>query len=123
MFHVLNKLGSLNKASNELNMSYSKAWNIVNRAETLLGYSLLMTNTGGVSGGGNNVVQLEAKGSIGKSEVSIEQVLAWNPDIIISWGDERGGYFSQILKDPKWKDIKAVKDKEVYEIPNKPFNW
>ena len=53
MFHVLNKLGSLNKASNELNMSHSKAWKIVNRAETLLGYSLLMTNTGGVNGGGS----------------------------------------------------------------------
>lgn len=73
--------------------------------------------------GGNNVVQLEEEGSAGKSEVSIEQVLNWNPDIIISWDDERGGYFSGILQDPIWKDIRAVKDKEVYEIPNKPFNW
>lgn len=73
--------------------------------------------------GGNNVAQVEIKGSKGKSEVSIEQLLNWNPDIIISWDDERGGYYSEIFKDPTWKDIKAVKNKEVYEIPNKPFNW
>lgn len=73
--------------------------------------------------GGNNVVQLEEEGSLGKSEVSIEQVLAWNPEIIISWDDERGGYYSGIFEDPLWEDIKAVKNGEVYEIPNKPFNW
>lgn len=63
------------------------------------------------------------KGDKGKSEVSIEQVLAWNPGIIIFWNDERGGYYSEIFKDLNWKDIKAVKNREVYEIPNKPFNW
>lgn len=73
--------------------------------------------------GANNVVKLVEEGTVGKSEVSIEQVLAWNPDIIISWDDERGGYYSGILEDPIWNDIKAVKDGEVYEIPNKPFNW
>ncbi len=73
--------------------------------------------------GGKNVVQVEVKGSKGKAEISIEQLLSWNPDIIISWDDERGGYYSGISKDPTWKDINAVKDGEVYEIPNKPFNW
>lgn len=73
--------------------------------------------------GGNNVVKSEEEGIKGKSEVSIEQVIAWDPDIIVSWDDERGGYYSGILEDPIWKDIQAVKDGEVYEIPNKPFNW
>ena len=73
--------------------------------------------------GGKNVAQVSIKGDKGKSEVSIEQLLSWDPEIIISWDDERGGYYSEIFKDPAWKDIRAVKDKEVYEIPNKPFNW
>lgn len=75
--------------------------------------------------GGKNVFQLETQeqGAVGKSEVSIEQVLEWDPEIIISWDDERGGYFSGIQEDPVWKDIKAVKNNEVYEIPNQPFNW
>ncbi len=73
--------------------------------------------------GGNNVAKVEIKEGKGKSEVSIEQLLLWDPEIIISWDDERGGYYSGILKDPAWKDITAVKKGEVYEIPNKPFNW
>ncbi len=59
--------------------------------------------------GGNNVAKVEIKEGKGKSEVSIEQLLLWDPEIIISWDDERGGYYSGILKDPAWKDITAVK--------------
>lgn len=73
--------------------------------------------------GGKNVAEVEAKDVKGKSQVSIEQVISWNPHIIISWDDEREGYYSGILSDPIWKDISAVKDKEVYEIENNPFNW
>ena len=73
--------------------------------------------------GGDNVSKTTVKGDKGKSEISIEQLLNWNPDLILSWDDERGGYYSEIFKDPAWKDIKAVKYEEVYEIPNKPFNW
>ena len=53
LLETVDKLGSLNKACNQLNMSYSKSWSIINRAETLLGYSLVMTHTGGVDGGGS----------------------------------------------------------------------
>src|SRR5699024_6639449 len=73
--------------------------------------------------GGHNVAEVEAGGSKGKAEVSIEQLLTWNPELIISWGDERGGYYAGIFEDPTWKDIDAVQNKEVYEIPNRPFNW
>lgn len=73
--------------------------------------------------GGRNVAEVELKADQGKSLVSIEQLLKWNPDIIISWDDERGGYYSGIFEDPIWQGIKAVEEKEVYEIPNRPFNW
>ncbi|HHV38051.1 MAG TPA: LysR family transcriptional regulator [Tepidimicrobium sp.] len=53
LLKMVEKLGSLNKAAKELNMSYSKAWGIINRAERLLGYSLLETKTGGTGGGGS----------------------------------------------------------------------
>ncbi len=50
--------------------------------------------------GGENVAKVEIKGGDkGKSEVSIEQLLIWNPDLIISWDDERGGYYSGIFED------------------------
>lgn len=73
--------------------------------------------------GGENVAEVEVRGEKGKSEISMEQLLSWNPDVIISWGDERGGYYSEIFNDPAWKEIDAVKAGEVYEIPNRPFNW
>lgn len=73
--------------------------------------------------GGRNVAEVDISQVKGKSEVSIEQVLSWDPEVIISWDDERGGYYSGILSDPNWGDIKAVKNKEVYEIVNNPFNW
>ena len=73
--------------------------------------------------GGYNVAQVNIQEGKGRSEISIEQLLSWNPDLIISWDDERGGYYSRIFTNPVWRDIKAVKNNEIYEIPNKPFNW
>ncbi|MGC5328070.1 ABC transporter substrate-binding protein [Brevibacillus sp. SYSU BS000544] len=73
--------------------------------------------------GGINVADVEMKQGKGLSQVSIEQVIKWNPDVIISWDDERGGYYSGIAKDPTWQGIQAVKDKKIYEIPTSPFNW
>lgn len=73
--------------------------------------------------GGKNVAEVSEINNKGKSEVSIEQIISWDPEVIISWDDERGGYYSGILEDEAWGGISAVKNKDVYEIPNKPFNW
>ncbi len=70
-----------------------------------------------------NVAECKNNGGGGMSNVSLEQVLKWNPDVIISWGAERGGAYDKILSSPDWKNIKAVKNQQVYEIPNYPFNW
>lgn len=43
---------SLRKAASEINMSYSKAWTIVKRAQKHLGFELLLSKTGGADGGG-----------------------------------------------------------------------
>ena len=56
----IDRLGSLNRAAKEMNMSYSKAWSIINRAEKALGYSLVETKAGGLDGGGS-FLTLEAK--------------------------------------------------------------
>jgi len=73
--------------------------------------------------GGINVAQTENSGGSGRLSVSIEQLLLWDPEIIISWDSDRGGYYDEILKDNAWKNIKAVQEGEVYTIPNQPFNW
>lgn len=71
--------------------------------------------------GGVNVADVADRGGRGMAQVSLEQVLLWNPDLIISWG--QGGYFQQIFSDPKWQSIEAVKDNRVYVVPSGPFNW
>ncbi|TEB15870.1 iron-enterobactin transporter periplasmic binding protein [Pelotomaculum sp. FP] len=72
---------------------------------------------------GNNVAQVEAKGGSGMSSVSMEQVLKWNPDVILAWGADAGGAYDLIRTSQDWANINAVKNNKVYEIPNYPFNW
>lgn len=43
---------SLRGAASDINMSYSKAWTIIKRAENELGFTLLVSKTGGADGGG-----------------------------------------------------------------------
>ncbi len=69
--------------------------------------------------GGVNVADVLVKGQRGLTQVSHEQTLLWNPDLIICWGQ----CFEKIFSDPKWQNIKAVQDKKVYTVPSGPFNW
>lgn len=78
--------------------------------------------------GGINVADVPIKqGCYGRSEVSMEQVMLWNPDLIIVCFDQGfssgGSSYNTILSDEKWNELKAVKNKKVYEIPAAPFNW
>jgi len=70
--------------------------------------------------GGINVADIKDTGSGGMTPVSIEQVVAWNPDVIVA-GD--AGFYKKVYSDPNWQNIKAVKEKQVYLIPNKPYGW
>nr|WP_317284082.1 LysR family transcriptional regulator [uncultured Sellimonas sp.] len=48
--HIVEK-GSIQAACLEMDMSYSKGWKIIKRAEKELGFSLLYTHNGGAHGG------------------------------------------------------------------------
>ena len=75
--------------------------------------------------GADNVAQdVEAQKGKGMSPVSLEQVLTWNPQVIIAWDDvARGGADELIRTDANWSTIDAVKDGKVYTMPNVPFSW
>ena len=75
--------------------------------------------------GADNVAQdVEAQKGKGMNPVSLEQVLAWNPQVIIAWDDVvRGGADELIRADANWSTIDAVKDGKVYTMPNVPFSW
>jgi iron complex transport system substrate-binding protein len=54
-------------------------------------------------------------------EVNMEQVLSWDPDIILvsGWGNAA----ENVKKDPHWASMRAVKDGKLYVIPNGVFMW
>jgi iron complex transport system substrate-binding protein len=60
----------------------------------------------------------------GMTDVSLEQVLEWDPEVIVAWDTNiRGGAYEDILTNPAWQEIKAVKDRRVYAMPNEPWAW
>jgi iron complex transport system substrate-binding protein len=68
--------------------------------------------------GGINVVQAPVqKGGMG---VSMELILEWNPDVIITSDPQ---FYSKIYSNSLWQNINAVKNKQVYLTPASPFNW
>lgn len=81
--------------------------------------------------GGENIVTLEAQ-SEGRLTVNLEQLLQWNPKVIISsysadhiGQNENGTDVSKIITNsaPTWKLIDAVKENRVYSTPCYPYNW
>ena len=62
---------------------------------------------------------------IRRMQVSIEQILVWDPEVIIisTDGDTTHSVYNKIKSDKTWANITAVKNNEVYEIPNYPYDW
>ncbi len=74
--------------------------------------------------GGVNVASSVAEaGKGGQTQVSMEQVLVWDPDVIICWNETMGGAYKLIMNDSRWAKLKAVKNQQVYEIPSGPYSW
>jgi molybdate transport system regulatory protein len=56
----INETGSINQAAKQMQMSYKKAWEIINMLNTQAANPLVVTQTGGASGGGS-IISAEAK--------------------------------------------------------------
>lgn len=54
---LIDELGSLNKAAKEIKISYTKARDILNRAEKELNVKLLEREVGGAKGGGSKLTE------------------------------------------------------------------
>jgi iron complex transport system substrate-binding protein len=76
--------------------------------------TLMVRNAGGVS------VSQGIRG--GKIDVSPEQVLAWNPDVIILTSYTQDTV-SGVLTNPKLQNVAAVLNKRVYVMPKYIVSW
>lgn len=69
--------------------------------------------------GGQNV----ATGQKGMKDVSMEQITAYAPEVIIIGGDASAKGVQTIQSDAAWKDVPAVKNNKVIRNPYGTFNW
>ncbi|QSX07828.1 ABC transporter substrate-binding protein [Alkalibacter rhizosphaerae] len=56
----------------------------------------------------------------GKTYTNLEQIYTWDPDLIIC---NESGIDEFILSDPKWGGLRAVREKQVYQIPIGVSRW
>ena len=132
-------VGAEDKA-NELNDFNNKYLDMVNEKSSKLqdsdkrtvyyasGDDGLQTNPSGSSHGqlidlvgAKNVAYSASQGNTTSSiQVSIEQVISWNPDVIITTDPE---FYASVYNDSNWAHIKAVQNKDVYLSPQSPFKW
>ncbi|MBW4844104.1 MAG: ABC transporter substrate-binding protein [Lachnospiraceae bacterium] len=70
--------------------------------------------------GAENAAKVEMVSSGGGSEVSFEQLLLWQPDIIIA---DSEALYQTITTDKVWGELHAVKEGKVYQIPSVPYSF
>lgn len=69
--------------------------------------------------GAENAADVQKNSKGGGTEVSLEQLLLWNPDVVITYDEDT---YQMILSDASWANLDAVKNKQVYKVPTEPFN-
>lgn len=74
-----------------------------------------------------NVADLEM-GDGSRVQISAEQLLAWDPDVIVVNGEPKSNMSGSsaaeaILNNPDFESLKAVQEGKVYGTPNAPFSW
>lgn len=63
----------------------------------------------GLVNGGSEIAQRS-------TEVSQEKIISWNPDLIYIWGSARYSA-ADLINNPQWRHIKAIKNGDVYKSP------
>ncbi len=79
-------------------------------------------------GGSINVETIEFMGAVnvaggtrgGLATVSLEQVLAWDPEVIVTIDQD---FAANVRLDPSWAGVRAVRAGRVHLSPKLPFGW
>jgi iron complex transport system substrate-binding protein len=69
----------------------------------------------------NNLAVVENPSSKGSgNEVDLEQIMLWNPDVIIF---SNGSIYSTVGDNPDGATLPAIAHGDYYEVPYGPYNW
>jgi iron complex transport system substrate-binding protein len=63
-----------------------------------------------------------AKSDVGFIKISPEQLIAWNPDFIVT-SQKFQGDIDQLYKEVKYQNVKAFKNKQIYRFPSALEPW
>ena len=70
---------------------------------------------------GNNVAVMEEPTRKGSGdEISAEQLLLWNPEVVFF---APRSIYETAKDDSVWNQLKAIQDDKYYEVPSVPYNW
>ncbi|MUG26546.1 ABC transporter substrate-binding protein [Paenibacillus macerans] len=70
---------------------------------------------------GDNVAVLDNPSSKGSgNEVSLEQIVQWDPDVIFF---APLSIYGSVASDGTWKQMKAIRDGNYFEVPGAPYSW
>ena len=70
--------------------------------------------------GANNIATVEVTNGGGGSQVTLEQIAVWNPQVILT---DTNNVYDIVTSDERWADISAVQNNKVYKIPTIPYNF
>ena len=69
----------------------------------------------------NNLAVVEEPSGKGTgNEVDMEQILNWNPDVILF---APGSIYASVGSNENWQTVTAIKNGAYYEVPMGPYNW
>ena len=69
----------------------------------------------------NNLAVVDAPSSKGTgNEVDLEQLMLWNPEVIIFGPDS---IYETVAEDPAWQSLQAIASGNYYQAPFGPYNW
>ena len=73
--------------------------------------------------GGENVADVILKPGMGQAETSMEQIILWDPDMIIIGRSSQAALYQTVMTDAKWNQLRAVKNEQVSLRPDNPLSW
>ena len=69
----------------------------------------------------NNLAVVDEPSSKGTgNEVSMEQILTWDPDVVIFAPES---IYDTVADDAAWQSVTAIKNGAYYEVPFVPYTW
>jgi iron complex transport system substrate-binding protein len=73
--------------------------------------------------GATNVAKVTLLPGYGMASTTLEQILLWDPDMILIGRGSQASVYSTILTDSRWAQARAVKNGKVFIRPDNPLSW